>query len=503
MTFAPSTYQTAIADFVRFGKGNGIVGAVAGSGKTTTLVKIIAPLLSGSSCFLAFNKSIAEELGCKLRQQGCETEARTIHSLGLTAVRSRQKCVKVDSKKYKWLVKDFMADLPASNSTVEVLLESGAPFDKPLLRMIDLVRVDLVDPKDRDGVESLALHHNIELPEHNGLREYWHFALAAILKKGRSQKQTIDFCDMLWLPATTPNMVPFRFDFLLVDECQDLSKAQLAVVKKALRPGGRAIFVGDKQQAINGFAGADCNSFDNILNDMNATLLPLSICYRCPTSHLELVKGIVPQIEARPGAPEGTVDSLEYEKALDAIGTGDMMLCRTNAPLVKACLKLIGEGKPARVKGRDIGAGLIVAAKKISKSKHHKGWDTFGQSILSWETAQLQKLLDKGIESDEPIFQSIQDRADCLRVIWESNDIKSLRAFEKVVNNIFDDNTPGIQLSSVHRAKGLEAERVFILKPELMPFPAAKPGTWQYQQELHISYVAKTRSLDYLCFVSE
>lgn len=48
-------------------------------------------------------------------------------------------------------------------------------------------------------------------------------------------------------------------------------------------------------------------------------------------------------------------------------------------------------------------------------------------------------------------------------------------------------------LSTIHKAKGLEAERVFILKPDLMPHPKAKRG-WEIDQENNLRYVAITRS---------
>jgi len=66
--------------------------------------------------------------------------------------------------------------------------------------------------------------------------------------------------------------------------------------------------------------------------------------------------------------------------------------------------------------------------------------------------------------------------------------------FISACEEIFSDDThSGIILSSVHRAKGLEAERVFILKPELMPHPLAT-SEQELQQEMNIKYVAITRA---------
>ena len=78
--FKPSAYQQAIFAFITNGRGNGIVNAVAGSGKTTTLVKAAELLSTASSLFVAFNKHIATELNERL--EGTDMTARTVHSIG-------------------------------------------------------------------------------------------------------------------------------------------------------------------------------------------------------------------------------------------------------------------------------------------------------------------------------------------------------------------------------------------------------------------------------------
>jgi len=69
-----SHLQQNIFDFVEHGQGNAIVEAVAGSGKTTTIVEALKRV-RGTSIFLAFNKSISEELKAR------GVNARTFHSL--------------------------------------------------------------------------------------------------------------------------------------------------------------------------------------------------------------------------------------------------------------------------------------------------------------------------------------------------------------------------------------------------------------------------------------
>jgi len=62
-TFIPSKYQQDVFDFIKFGNGHGIINAVAGSGKTTTLIKCLDCLPAESqSIICCFNSHIAEEL---------------------------------------------------------------------------------------------------------------------------------------------------------------------------------------------------------------------------------------------------------------------------------------------------------------------------------------------------------------------------------------------------------------------------------------------------------
>jgi superfamily I DNA/RNA helicase len=76
----------------------------------------------------------------------------------------------------------------------------------------------------------------------------------------------------------------------------------------------------------------------------------------------------------------------------------------------------------------------------------------------------------------------------------------TIRELQDKIDAIFSDDAEGVVFSSIHKAKGLEAERVFILHPELMPHPMAKQD-WEQVQERNIEYVAITRTLSELIYV--
>jgi hypothetical protein len=67
---------------------------------------------------------------------------------------------------------------------------------------------------------------------------------------------------------------------------------------------------------------------------------------------------------------------------------------------------------------------------------------------------------------------------------------------------IFSDDSDGICLSTIHKSKGLEADRVFIIHEDLMPSKHAKKD-WEKAQERNLMYVAYTRAKSVLGFVTD
>ena len=66
------------------------------------------------------------------------------------------------------------------------------------------------------------------------------------------------------------------------------------------------------------------------------------------------------------------------------------------------------------------------------------------------------------------------------------------------MNDLYNGRAARVTLSTVHRAKGLEAERVIILRPDQLPLAVTRD--WEKRQELNLEYVALTRSRRELVF---
>lgn len=293
----------------------------------------------------------------------------------------------------------------------------------------------------------------------------------------------------------------------LVHNCQDLNACQRDLILRARgryidqKTGetayGRFLFVGDDRQAIMGFAGADTRSFWTIQETLSAAVLPLDICYRCPKTHVQLAANIVPDIRHAPTAKTGEIRAIFAADAARAIDKGDLIMCRKTAPLVGLCLRLIRAGKPAQVRGRDIAAQLIELTDTIQEIANTYPPCSFMEALQRWEDAQAERLRD--LDDAEQRIERIRDMAESLRVCFQ--EWGSAEAMKAKIASIFADSDAAIWLSTVHKAKGLEADNAFILHPRDMPMTRKGQTAEQFQQELNILYVALTRAKKVLTFI--
>ncbi len=473
-----SVYQEAIYDFIGNGGGNLLVQAVAGSGKTTTIVEaasMIDPKLK--TLFVAFNKHIADELGRRLPSH---VEARTLHSLGNGIVRKyypgcRMKSNKVEMcLKYDVLDNEDFRDFRQCRSFI--------------LRMISLLKAHIItEPKDQD-IHDLAAKFDIEIPDH-------HFPFELLLetyKKSLANTRVMDFDDMLFLPVYHDWAFP-KYDIVFVDEAQDLNLLQMEMLA---RLKARVIAVGDRYQAIYGFRGADAAAMDTLKKRFNCEELPLSICYRCGSDIVKEAKLIVEQIQPAPDKETGEVRTVDKESYADLVSEQDWVLCRTTAPLVSECLRFIRNGTRAMIKGRDIGKQLKTLIKKVMwEFKDDPSLPNLLLALDIYEGNVCDKFVGEEHESKR---QAVQDQCDTIRAVVEY--VSDYSEVDPQIDKLFSDQERGVVFCTVHRSKGMETDSVFILRPDLIPHPAAKIP-WQQEQEMNLKYVAITRAKKHLFWV--
>jgi DNA helicase-2/ATP-dependent DNA helicase PcrA len=121
--------------------------------------------------------------------------------------------------------------------------------------------------------------------------------------------------------------------------------------------------------------------------------------------------------------------------------------------------------------------------------------------MVDWHTEQITKERAKERPSELRIA-SIQDKYQCIVAFCQGRN--SVDDVVAAIRRVFQEDTgSGIVFSTIHKAKGLEAKRVFLLQPRgaRMPHPMAKLE-WEVQQEHNLAYVAITRAIEELVFVS-
>jgi len=490
----PSRYQQDIYDAVHEHKAI-IVDAVAGSGKTTTLAGITERVEWPRILFLAFNTSIIKEVRSRVPDG---VDVKTINALGHSTIMKefRRKGyspqVKDEKVKYGNLVKRYIREKTEITERTE-----QSDFLSRVLPLIGMAQLTLADPASESELHHMALTYDLSMDE---WEQTWP-AVATILQWGEEEAPILlSFNDQVWLPYRK-RWRPYAYDLVLVDECQDLSRARLELALNARKREGHVVFVGDRRQAIYAWAGADSRSMDNIKQRVSAIELPLTTCYRCPRSHVELAATVRPGIEAAPGARQGRLVRGDEDEAIETVAMGDLVICRTTEPLVALCFKLIRAGRPARVRGREIGERLLVVVRAVERQPGftYREFERYLDQYLRAYIAQVEE----DVEDDAAMLvTSMQDRVETVRTVYRRTRPSSGQQLRHEINKVFADTGDVIWLSTVHRAKGLEADRVFILRPELMPHPNAKTSS-QKEQEGNLEYVAYTRAKDMLFFIED
>lgn len=491
------TFLTALTDTV----SHLALVARAGCGKTSTILlgvdALIAKFPRAEVLVCAFNKSIADEVGTKLKAAGHtnwkQVQASTLHSLGWGLLRFAYKLGNdaIDDKKVRKIIElQNEVEYAEFGSQIEALVRYGKQAGVGFFPDLPIDSVDvwaqMADHFDVNGFDDTSVMDTV-------IR-----CAQIIYRASLAKTDTVDFDDMILFPLVKNLRVKFGKDFIFLDEAQDLSRSRQALARKFLKYGtGRMIVVGDDRQAIYGFTGADAAALDNLVTSLRATVLPLTVTWRCPKAVVALAQTIVPDIMAAPEAPEGEVLRLT-EMPKDFLPT-DAILCRNTAPLVQTAYALIRAGTPCKVEGRAIGDGL----KQLARRWKVKSIDALLNRINDYQEREVQKAMAK---DQEQKAEQVIDKCETIRVICQACIAKGQTTVMDVVafiDGLFSDDVKGVTtLATYHRSKGREWPRVFLINHAgLCPSRAAKQQ-WQLEQEANLAYVAFTRAQHTLAFIN-
>ena len=337
--------------------------------KTTTIIDSASHLHPGQrALFCAFNNSIAKEIQKRFTERNNnQVTVKTIHALGYDILKSNTPGdYKVIPKKYDEIIEkglkhgDFtdevyqLLDINSIKANPTNRYEEGHlrkfrfALKQTLNDLSNKFRLTLT-PDTHLALKNLIIHYNI-LPERKRSTERFEEEVEVYGKLNKKIIETgnqiatklleIDFSDMLYIPYIQKFGPVQLFDFLFVDECQDLSRSQLAIALKYVKANGRVLAVCDPCQSIYGFTGAYIESFNKIQTTLHATPLSLSHCFRCPDEVIAVAQQFRSDITAYTPKP-GTVRWLDLKEIIDVAKAGDLIICRRKAPLLELMFELI------------------------------------------------------------------------------------------------------------------------------------------------------------------
>lgn len=472
-----SHYQKAVFDWVKHGSGNLVVEAVAGSGKSSTLVESMKYMDPRKSIlFLAFNKAIVEDLKGKAPSHAT---VQTFHGLGWSVMQryldnpvlDNKKCQKHVSKlftKNNIFIRDFQSKIKISNN---------------IRKLIEFYRLMVLADPTKDHAEKIAERYDLTILDKEIL---WSLQ---IYKSFLEDDSCYDFTDMLFVPIYR-NLKFRQYDWVLNDEAQDISGIQIEMILRAKGGLSRMISVGDKNQRIYGFRMASADSFTQLKNLPDTSSLPLSICYRCGKNIVKYAKQLVPQIEH---FEENVAGQVVSEGSIKNVKDGDVVLCRINAPLASLAGHFLREHRKVFILGSDMAEKLedMILASKSSTCA----------GLFVYTNNKLTKLYKSLIEADpfadpngDPDYLAMTDKMATLRAL--AHGCHTTQEVIDKIRTIFtsEDKKQGILLSTCHKFKGQERDNVFIVEPQLIPFPYYLDRQDAREQENNLDYIARTRA---------
>jgi len=478
--------QSNIKDSLTKTNNNLIVVARAGTGKSST-IETIAPR---GSVILCFNKAPADEMAARL---GSGRTASTFHSYGIKLM---PKGSWMDKGNFQ--LKQYIQDICFRGQKPGTAAQWKLQED--ILTSVSWLKTMAIKP-DADILEVKKTLEDDRISLETSVDEVCEPALELLKRSAEKVKgkfgygYAYTFDDMQWLPFIH-NWGAQGCEYLFIDEAQDLNPIRMAL---SLQWGQRLIAVGDDRQAIYAFNGSMSNSLSLFQEKTSATALPLTVCWRCPHSHLDMARNLVPDIQDRPDCPDGTINSADGFSYEELPEQGTLIMCRTNAPLIRHYLKMRKQLSQQVVFFAS--EGIANAMKSFATYKYDSPLNTQWYDLVN---AKFEKAINNSKTAMSKAV--LQDYQVCLIEIAGDSTLKTVRDLHNFLDSEFKkpeakDIAPNaIKLSSIHSSKGLEHHNTIVYGTSNLPHPMAKLD-WEKAQETNLEYVALTRSKDSMTLI--
>ncbi len=368
--------------------------------------------------------------------------------------------------------------------------------------------------------------------------------LLASYNEALEERGLCDFDDLLLKTREllTKEKPKLPYKYILVDEFQDTNALQYELLQ-LLRTNDNVCVIGDPLQSIYGFRGADSTMFERFAADFpKAQRVTLSINYRSVLEVVRLTNAVFPdspQLEAHTentGEVKAVEVLNEYSEASwivdtiersiggssflksheidyvhhDAIHTfkdfaviyrthrvgktTQKMLAESGIPF-----QVVGEGsfyeRPAiwatiqimrYVAGTETELGSLTALKKLSQIQRNKLLETLDTSQKVSELASNIMQTFGFDATDRAQFISSLVRFDGLGL---ANYLRYID--ELLATNFYDPNADAVTLTTIHAAKGLEFEHIFLIAAEEGILPHERS---ELEEERRLFYVAGSRA---------
>ena len=478
-----------------------------GTGKTTKLIEIVKDRISSGVDpkrigFFSFSKKAATEARDRASVElGLDTKDmvyfRTLHSLAFQWLGLNSQNVFKGSD-YNELGRLVGLDFRTSHTlNIEEgpLFNIGAGGDK-YMAVIQMARVKQIEVQMQ---YVSGWDYDINWQQLNVLDKAY--------KDYKRVKGKYDFVDMIEkfiVEGTSP-----EFDLLIIDEAQDLAPLQWSMVKKVLVPNSKRVYyAGDDDQAIYTWMGVKVSDFLNSCDDK----LFLTKSFRVPSAVHDFSQNLIKKVSTRqtknwqPTKTDGTITWHRDILDVDLTSGEWLVLARTNYITNKVCNRLKEDGylywregtgwsiSPNVINGIEVWLKLCknqslstVELKNFSKILSPNVISRSGRKLMSSLDAEQTYTLNDIIEkcslnaSHETPWQKVLKVSD-----QETAYIMSVRRRgERILTG-----TPRIRISTIHKAKGGEADNVALL----LDSTKACVESLDQDSEIRTFYVGATRA---------
>ena len=475
-----------------------------GTGKTTTLLNLVDDFMKAGVDpkrigYFSFTRKAAHEASTraadkfKLDVKEDLINFRTLHSLAFRLLGIKKERVMKQADYREFGLKVGIPIKMAVHSDNDGIFNS----DNEYLRLINKARVtqrDLMDVYD-DNLHTLDIERDTL------------YLLDRELTRFKHEKGMIDYDDMLE-NFTTQDISP-SFDVLFIDEAQDLSPLQWKMVRGMWAKSDKTYLAGDDDQAIFKWAGADVDHFIALRDDVD-DIKVLDQSYRIPGGPIhELSQKIIARVEHRYDKEYKPRDEIGKLNRYSDISQIDMSsgqwLVMSSANYFLDDVKDLCEfqGWYYSHKGRNsVPMDLLLAIQNWEQWRKGGILSTIHiKNIYSYLDENVTKGYRQGKTLNADLSYTITECTVAHGLLtdapWFDAFIGLGTIIENYIRNMLANKekitqTPRIILSTIHGAKGGEADNVLLL-PDITK--SAIDNNDHDPDELHrLFYVAVTRA---------